>query len=283
MTRRYDTVTAFETALKHKLMMRTSTGRTFAQLRKQVAFDRLLARLDAVAPADWLLKGGVALEYRIGHARATKDVDLSAKFDLERITQTLADAARAELDDYFALRIVGRTKPVDEVETYRFAVDVLLENGKLFDELKVDVGFADPWLGDPEELEGPDLLRFAGISAAKVRAIPIRQHLAEKLHAYTKQYGAHGSTRVKDLVDMVLLIHAEPVDAQVLSEALRTVFASRGTHSLPAEVPPPPPSWDVPYAKLASGLAVPSTAAEAHRYVADALRPALVQPSHVKS
>jgi hypothetical protein len=263
--RPYDTVAAFETALKHKLTARVGSGRTYADLRKHVAFDRLLARLEAVAPDDWLLKGGVALEYRLGHARATKDVDLSAKlFDVERMAQTLSDAAEIELDDYFALRIVGRTKPADEVQTYRFAVDVLLENGKLFDELKVDVGFADPWLGDAEELEGPDLLRFAGIPAAKVRAIPVRQHLAEKLHAYTKQYGAHGSTRVKDLVDMVLLLHAEPVDVPVLRETLRTVFASRGTHSLPTNVPPPPPTWEVPYAKLAGELAVPRTAAEAH-------------------
>jgi hypothetical protein len=131
-------------------------------------------------------------------------------------------------------------------------------------------------------LEGPDLLRFAGIPAVKVRAIPIGQHLAEKLHAYTKQYGAHGSTRVKDLVDMVLLIQAEPVNARTLGKTLHTVFASRGTHPLPAEVPPPPRSWDVPYAKLAGELTIPSTAAEAHRYVADALRLVLARASHAE-
>jgi hypothetical protein len=143
VTRSYDTAAAFETALKHRLTARASAGRTYAHLRKQVAFDRLLARLAAVAPDNWLLKGGVALEYRFDHARATKDVDLSARFDLEGITQALTDAATVKLDDYFALRIVGRTKPADEVETYRFAVDVLLETGKLFDELRIDVGFAD--------------------------------------------------------------------------------------------------------------------------------------------
>lgn len=52
---------------------------------------------------------------------------------------------------------------------------------------------------------GRPLLDFVGIEPVVVRAIPIAQHLAEKIHADTKPYGTYGSTRVKNLVDMVLL------------------------------------------------------------------------------
>jgi len=36
-----------------------------ARERKRVAFDRLLARLIAVAPGRWILKGGFALDLRL--------------------------------------------------------------------------------------------------------------------------------------------------------------------------------------------------------------------------
>ena len=41
------------------------------------------------------------------------------------------------------------------------------------------------------------------------------EHIAEKMHAYTRKYGASGyeSTRPKDLVDILLIAGAEPLDA----------------------------------------------------------------------
>ena len=36
------------------------------------------------------------------------------------MTEALEEAATIELDDYFALRLGERRKPVDEIETYRF-------------------------------------------------------------------------------------------------------------------------------------------------------------------
>jgi hypothetical protein len=45
--------------------------------RREVPFDRLLARLFARPNAPWVLKGGYAMELRIKEARATKDIDLT--------------------------------------------------------------------------------------------------------------------------------------------------------------------------------------------------------------
>jgi hypothetical protein len=86
----------------------------------------------------------------------------------------------------------------------RYDVDCQLA-GRRFDAVTVDVGFVDPIEADPERLHGPDLLLFAGIAPAEVPAIPLSQHVAEKVHAYARVYGAEGllSTRVKDLVDLV--------------------------------------------------------------------------------
>ena len=65
-------------------------GLSLVRLRKSVAFDRLLARLFAVAPDRWVLKGGLALDYRLGgKARTTMDVDLAGARDEDAATADL--------------------------------------------------------------------------------------------------------------------------------------------------------------------------------------------------
>ena len=50
------------------------TGESIHRLRRKVAFDRLLARIFTQEPSSFFLKGGYAMELRIAHARATKDL-----------------------------------------------------------------------------------------------------------------------------------------------------------------------------------------------------------------
>jgi len=63
---KYPTPDRFRTALEDRLRAR-ARGRQLpvARLRKEVVFDRLLARLLVVAPDRWILKGGLALDYRL--------------------------------------------------------------------------------------------------------------------------------------------------------------------------------------------------------------------------
>jgi predicted nucleotidyltransferase component of viral defense system len=273
--RRYATVAAFEAALKTQLAAQRNEHRTIQDLRKQLAFDRVLARLIRVAPDAWLLKGGVALEYRLRRARTTVDIDISAQVGLDPMIEILAAAASVQLDDYFTLRLGEGSRPTDDVETYRFGVAVLFENGRMFEELKIDVGFADPLLAEPEALRAPAMLDFVGIPPITVRAIPIEQHLAEKIHAYTRRYANRPSTRVKDLVDMALLVASSRIRHDVFVLALREVFRGRGTHIVPEVLPSPPANWRAVYARLVNTLPVPQTSDEAHRFVASALEPAL--------
>jgi hypothetical protein len=83
--------------------------------------------------------------------------------------------------------------------------------------------------------------------------IALEQHVAEKLHAYTATYGAREqqSTRVKDLVDLVLIGDLAQLDAERLRGALESTFDTRASQPLPDAVPPPPQSWERPYAELA--------------------------------
>src|SRR5689334_19788899 len=80
----YATAGAFRTALEDRLKSASSVERTdISRLRRQVSFDRLLARLFSKITVPWVLKGGYALELRFKSARSTVDIDLA----LESVSQ----------------------------------------------------------------------------------------------------------------------------------------------------------------------------------------------------
>ncbi len=49
------------------------------RVRREVAFDRFLARLSSVPDSPWVLKGGYAMELRFKKARTTKDLDFTLR------------------------------------------------------------------------------------------------------------------------------------------------------------------------------------------------------------
>jgi hypothetical protein len=102
-----------------------------------------------------------------------------------------------------------------------------------------------------EVVEGRDWLGFAGIASPSLYIIPREQQFAEKLHAYTLPRKGAANTRVRDLVDMVLLIQSRTLDKARLREAIRLTFDRRGTHTLPRMLPHPPIDWHKPFEALA--------------------------------
>lgn len=77
----YATAAAFRRALEDRLQdIAKREAVDLQRVRRQVAFDRFLARLfKAGEPRTlpWTLKGGYAMELRIKSARTTKDIDLN--------------------------------------------------------------------------------------------------------------------------------------------------------------------------------------------------------------
>lgn len=59
------------------------------------------------------------------------------------------------------------------------------------------------------------------------------------------------NTRVKDLVDMVLLIRMGGLEPIRLRAALEKTFLRRNTHALPPFLEPPSPTWELPFRELA--------------------------------
>jgi predicted nucleotidyltransferase component of viral defense system len=276
---KYATSGAFRTALEHRLLTAAREANLpVVRLRKLVVFDRLLARLLSVAPDRWLLKGALALDLRLGaRSRTTKDMDLARQDDEAAATTDLLAAQAVDLGDYFTFAIerTGRLDAALEGAAVRYHVAAALD-GRPFEDVIVDVGFADRLVVVPETLPGSDLLRFAGISPINIPTVPIEQHVAEKVHAYTRTYASgRRSSRVKDLVDLVLIRSAIAFEAARLREALRAIFAQRGSHALPQALPPPPSAWVVPYRRLAIDVGLDADVAVGYRLAAAFLDPIL--------
>ena len=277
---KYATAGAFRAALEQRLHTRSNASHeSISRRRKLVAFDRFLARLTVAAPGRWVLKGGLALDYRLrDRARTTVDVDLQREDDERAATADLRAAELVNLDDYFVF-VVERTPALDEADVagaVRHHVRCELA-GRLFDEFDLDIGFADPRVAAPDELQGPDLVSFAGLSPVVVPALPLPHHVAEKVHAYTRRYGPQGrpSTRVKDLLDLVLIAAHTTMTAGDLRRALQATFTARATHALPPALPPPPPEWEARYRVLAVQLSVEQELNTGHRTAAAFVDPVL--------
>lgn len=151
-------------------------------------------RLRAVAQGRWLLKGGFALDLRLGaRARSTKDVDIEWRGNDEEIVDVLLDAVGHDAGDFFELAIERTGVPEDRLGgSQRFGVSVSLA-GRPFEIFLLDVGFRSDETLSTTLLRSEDLLGFAGLEPAEIDAIPLarlhasiqgraRQHQAQKSH-----------------------------------------------------------------------------------------------------
>ena len=60
----------------------------------------------------------------------------------------------------------------------------------------------------------PNSLAFAGIDAPSIEILDVNRHGAEKYHAMLKDFGDRENTRVRDLLDLVILVEHELLDAR---------------------------------------------------------------------
>ncbi|MGH9893039.1 MAG: nucleotidyl transferase AbiEii/AbiGii toxin family protein, partial [bacterium] len=92
------------------------------------------------ASGRWVLKGAVALDFRLGdRARTTKDVDLVRRDDEEAATTDLLGAQNLDLGDSFVFSLEKLGRPQDaEGDAVRYRVRSEL-GGRLFEEVLVDV------------------------------------------------------------------------------------------------------------------------------------------------
>ncbi len=257
MTRTYETPQAFKMAIETRLREKArKSGTDMGRLRQLVVFDRYLARLFTVFGSAIVLKGGLALEFRLERARTTKDIDLRLMGDPDEVLGRLQEAGRLDMKDFLQYEVqVDPENPellADGLpyEGRRFRAEARLA-GKIYGSpFGIDIAFAEPLVGKPEIVSGDAFLDFIGVEALTYRVYPVETHIAEKFHAYTMPRRSPNS-RVKDLPDIALLATSGPLDAAKIRSAIEQTFNHRATHAIPQTMPDPASGWKPVYERIA--------------------------------
>jgi hypothetical protein len=203
------------------------------------------------------------------------DMDIDHVLGATAAREDLLRAAAEDLEDHFAFAILG-TEEVQEggrrlALRYRFEASVA---GVAFEPLQVDVTNLAPEVWEVERAQRPGLLSEVGLGPIDVMLVPLERQVAEKLHAYTRRYNGE-STRVRDLVDLIIIRLFESLNARRLRDEINRTFARRGTHPVPGELPAPPADWARAYSEEAQAVGIPPTLADAHLIAGSWLDPVL--------
>lgn len=272
MTTMFKTATDFRKSLEARLKsIAEKTNQDLQRVRRKLAFERLLARIFHQDSDGFVLKGGYAMELRFSGARATKDIDLTCLHRLNEteqmieaiIAHELRQLVKLDLKDYFIFEI-GKSRMDLENAPYggaRYAVSSFIDN-RLFVRFQLDIG-ADVIVDEIEELNGSDWLEYCGINTPKMRMISIEQQLAEKLHAYSLPRKERLNSRVKDLIDMVLLTELKNINPNTFKMTIQKIFNARRTHPLPKSLDEPPQEWATLYKALADECGIQQTMSQA--------------------
>ncbi len=233
----------------------------------------------------WILKGGYAMELRLPMARTTRDIDLGVwlnpgvktAWSPSAIQRQLQTAAELDLHDHFTYQIGAATADLDgpPYGGARYPVEAQMSE-RTFAKFHLDVSSGDVLREPSVQLLGRDWLAFAGIHRTSFPAISSEEQFAEKLHAYTLPRIGRINTRVKDLVDLCLLIAKGGLDHQRLAASIRDTFKRRRTHSVPAVLPVPPPAWSEPFAAMAKECSLPEDITPHFTAVQNFLHPILI-------
>ncbi len=187
----------------------------------------------------------------------------------------LQNAAVTSLGDWFEYTLGPSTMDLTAAPYGggRYPVEARMDE-RVFARFHLDAGIGDVVMQPLEMIECRDWLGFAGIARCRVSMISREQQFAEKIHAYTLPRNSSNS-RVKDLVDLALLIGSGGLDKQRILDALHLTFERRGTHDMPARLVPPPVDGQLPFRALAEECGLPTEIAVVFAGVRDYLEDVL--------
>jgi Nucleotidyl transferase AbiEii toxin, Type IV TA system len=227
---KYATPGAFRTALTDKLRaLSERTQWTLPQLRRQLAYDRLLERLYLMDDG-WIVKGAVALLAREIGVRGSLDIDVYRAETADRAESDLREAASLDLGDWFRFE-VGPRRPVgDASSAVRLPVAAYIGQQE-WERFHIDLVGSDLRMtGEPDDVPPIAQIDLSEVRQKGYRAYPLADHVADKIAATFELYGRSQapSTRYRDLVDLVAIARGASVDAAQQLRSLRSEAEWRG-------------------------------------------------------
>ena len=218
-------------SVRARLLNRAKAEQTdFNAVLLRYALERLLYRLSQSAHAErFLLKGAMlfTLWYDMPH-RPTRDVDLLGfgPSDLQAITQTFQDIAAVAVADGITFDPASVSAEEIRKEAGYAGARVFIAGELAGARLRtqVDIGFGDAVTPGPVEAVYPVLL--GDFPAPQLRTYPVYTVIAEKLHAIALL--GMTNSRLKDYLDLSVLLAREVLDAEILATAIAATFQRRG-------------------------------------------------------
>lgn len=220
------------------LAVAKAQGADFNQILVRFALERILYRMSQSAHADrFVLKGALlfTLWYDLPH-RPTRDADLLGfgPSDLASIAQTFRDIANVQVED--GIIFDPESVSVEEIRKEagyagaRVLITAVLANARC--KAQIDIGFGDAVTPGPVSAVYPVLIEE--LPAPHLRTYPAYTVVAEKLHAIALL--GMTNSRLKDYLDISVLLDREALDADILAEAIAATFVRRGM-PVPTELP----------------------------------------------
>ena len=257
----YKTAAALEMAVRDAA--RASKIGTSAAI-SNFYFHRLLCRVFSSGEATFILKGGMGLLARTIDAReATRDTDLATcVLSLEDAVEELKVLAKEDMGDFVTFRY-EKTEPIRVDDEYRDGSKVTftaLIGAKVARTVSVDLVVDSIPCDNPDWITPADRLDIKGLTVCDYPVFPVERVMTDKVCGIIEKHKGRYSSRVKDLIDLVVLLNTEPFGATALKECLAKEMSMRGLSF--ADGFAVPRSWHEnlqgAYRKLASQTGIPS-------------------------
>ena len=276
----YKTARALEMAIKEAAKASTlDTNRAIANFY----FHRFLCRVFSDSVESFVLKGGLGMLARTANARYTRDIDLTtSSLDIESAIEELKALAKKDLHDFVSFAYAGceQIKAEDEYRNgYAVTFDAYL-GAKKVQTISIDL-VCDQIICETYDILAPvDRIDVKGLTICDYRIYPSERAVADKICGIIEQHDGRPSSRVKDLVDIVIYASTESFAADTLIASIAREFSARRIPSIQAFNIPP--EWEESqerrYAKTVNGLplsAIASTMHEAESFCKAFLDPVL--------
>lgn len=193
-------------------------------------FHRLLCRVFTGDDNRFVLKGGQSVLARTLDARVTRDIDLVAQEEsLEEAIADLVQAASVDLDDFVSFTF-DRAEQIKAEDEYRCGTKVWFTpfmGTKKLQPISIDLVVDEVRGLEPEVLTPVDRLNIDGLSVCDYRVCRAESALADKLLAMLELHDGRASSRIKDIVDILVYAKTCSIDGATLAERVEKEASAR--------------------------------------------------------